>query len=301
MARNPTRRTADIVLIKNAVYLNENSKNNSQNTSSNKEECSEYNNFSKRQLTQLMNRPMTPLSPSNTIPQTNINTPNEIIFSPIVTNESLSNISNLLSIDGRNKSNIINNKITKKAKTKKRNTKSSTNDTFNQIYKYSGECLSPSPSPTTSPSSKMSNLTSLSLSNVLSSNKFIKSSSINDTINSNSMNDNFRNSLLCKYLKGNSYSSKNSNQVLNEMNPNSKLKLTQNHSLQANTIEAINALNNNKTVKNDLLTLNKRPKSNTKSNTKLDNLERLKEYARMKQKKFILSRLIYFKSNKLLR
>jgi hypothetical protein len=64
LARNPTRRTADFISIKNALY-NSNSKNNSLCTLTNDDDF-EFSNLPKRQLNQICARPMTPLSPSTT-------------------------------------------------------------------------------------------------------------------------------------------------------------------------------------------------------------------------------------------
>lgn len=284
LARNPTRRTADFALIKNTFYLNKNSKNNSPNLPTANEESGEFTDHPKRHLAQICARPMTPLSPSNFTTNTAVNSSNEIIFSPIVTNESLCNISNLLSVDCRDKSNVNVKTNDKVGKNKRNMKKSSTYNAINQIINYSGECLSPSPSPTTSPSSKMTNLSTLNFSN-----EFSTSSHLNKSASSNTT-DNLSNFLNDNYFKGNSYSSQKSY-------PSGKPNLAQKNLIQTNTIEAVNALTDNNNISNNLFTLNKRQKVNSK----LDNVEKLKEFARMKQKKFILSRLIYFKSNRLLR
>jgi hypothetical protein len=161
----------------------------------------------------------------------------------------------------------------------KRNKKSSKN---NNIYQYSSECLSPSPSPTTSPSSKIATYTNDEVPTL----SFIAKSTT-----SNNASDNLNSLLLGKYLKGDEESfSKQHNQTVNETSTKGKVKKMQSNTLQ-NTIGVIDSLSNSA---NNLITaLHKTPK--------LNHLENLKEYARMKQKKFILSRLIYFKSNKILR
>ena len=278
LARNPTRRTADISSIKKVFYNNVTPKSDPLNALFNEEDTSELNDSSKRHLNQICARPMTPMSPSIQVTASS----GEVIYNTASTDESLVNISNYIFIDSRNKTASAQNKDKIKSKYCKKTQKA--NDANKTPFKFSGECLSPSPSPTPSPSSKTSTSSlSLSTSSISNETSKPKPSKAKKQFTSVNLTENM-NDLLCEYFKADVISAAKTTTNSN------KNKVTK-HLTHCNTNENVNSNNftslTNMILKPDLSFLEK--------------IKEHKEYTRMKQRNFILSRLIYFKSNKAFR
>ena len=280
LARNPTRRKVDLDSIKNVFFNSLKPKTNA--LLGTEADVKYENTTSKRPSnTHLYVRPMTPQSPSQLNPGATPSVANETGFNTSSNdNESLNNISNMLSIDCRASSTSHSQSKTKKHNKHQNNKNSNNNSEHNgSVFKFSGECLSPSPSPTPSPSSKASSNSSSSL-------------SVNSTLSSSHSNV-FK---PCVHKKKSAPLAQTSPAMNNKISENVKDILYKYLSPDEYPGKLFKKQQQSLVQPNDTLTF----LTNTLSSngTALNHVDTMKELV---QKKFIRSKLIYFKTNRAFR